>query len=330
MRNKRMLAVLALAGCLWITTAAATFAMDCSLVGIGNEGSETASVPQEVQGQEIKSFEENDTSGNAVSSEQVRRLLSVMTKEEKAGQMLMVSPSQLADGGDWVSNIDQVLQNIRLYHIGSLIFFEEDLQNEAAVKELTGQLASWEEGIRVMAAADPSGSLTGGLTKAGTDAVLSVGPLSIASDGELWCYGTTGSAGPELSSLGILVDLSAGSGVDFAVTTHALAESGDLSGNSRPASMTRTLVQDTLKGVFDGIVMTDSLSMPEAVQPYGAEMAVQYALLAGNDLLTAPANVMNAYYGMLSAVDEQLVAGEQINASVEKILLEKQKLGLLN
>ena len=75
--------------------------------------------------------------------------------------------------------------------------------------------------------------------------------------------------------------------------------------------------------------MTDSLSMTSAEENYGADMAVMYALQAGADILTTPENPVNAYYGILSAIDEQLVTEAQIDASVDKVLELKKTLGLL-
>ena len=54
-----------------------------------------------------------------------------------------------------------------------------------------------------------------------------------------------------------------------------------------------------------------------------------YALQAGADILTMPENPVNAYYGILSAIDEQLVTEAQIDASVDKVLELKKTLGLL-
>lgn len=272
----------------------------------------------------------SDTDTSAGVSSRAEAVLSAMSLEEKVGQMLLVSPSQLADGGDWVSNMDQVLDSIQNYHIGGLIFFAQDLENTEAVRELTELVTRMDTSVGILTAADASGSLSGGLTKATADTALAVGPLSLATDGAVWCYGTVGAADETLDSLGIMLDLSAGNGTEFAVVTHALAEGSETENSSRPASMTRELVTDTLKSTFGGIVMTDSLSMAEAVQTYGGDMAVQYALQAGNDILTAPANVFNAYYGILSAVAEELVTEEQIDASAGKILVEKEKMGLLS
>ena len=69
--------------------------------------------------------------------------------------------------------------------------------------------------------------------------------------------------------------------------------------------------------------------MASAEENYGADMAVMYALQAGADILTMPENPVNAYYGILSAIDEQLVTEAQIDASVDKVLELKKTLGLL-
>lgn len=266
--------------------------------------------------------------GISAAAADTDRLLDTMTREEKAGQMLMAAPSQLCQG-DWTENVQQVLQTIDLYHIGSVIFFAEDLEHPDAVKELTDALAAREDMIGILTVADRSGSITGGLTKPDNDTTLTVGPFAYGAE-DTWCYGITGAPDADLSELGILLDGSAGAAADFAVVTHAKVNGDSDMDAGRPASMARSLVQNTLKTEFDGVVLTDSLSMEAATQPYGADMAVQYALQAGNTILTAPSNLMTAYYGILSAMDEQLVSEEQINDSVQRILTAKEGLGLIS
>lgn len=273
----------------------------------------------------------------AEGQEEAGKLLAVMTREDKVGQMLMVSPSQLCDG-DWTQNMQQVLQNVELYHIGNLVFFQEDLKDQEAVKALTDALGEKTGLIGVLTAADASGSLEEGFTKPAADTVLATGPFEEGADG-LWGYGVTSAPGEDLQALGIAVDMAPGISPEheadsekaaaFAVVTHAKVDSDNDMDGGRPASMARSIVKGTLRNVFDEVILTDSLSMAAAAEAYGADMAVQYAFLAGNDILTAPADPVNAYYGMLSAMDEQLVSEEQVNESVLRILEAKSALGLI-
>lgn len=260
------------------------------------------------------------------ASSQAQSRLALMTREEKIGQMLMVSPGQLCGGGDWTEQIDQVIQNLNFYHVGSLLFFAEDLNDMDAVKELTAAIAG-EDGIPVLLAADASGSVASGLTKPEDSAQLAVS--CVDGTGSCWAYSLEETPAQELKDMGIVLDVSAGSGQDFAVITHAVYGGADASAEmSRPASMTKSAVAELRSG-FSGVILTDSLSVTDVVNSYGADMAVMYAMQAGADLLTAPANLMNAYYGMLSAIDEQMVTEEQINASVLRILDAKQALGFM-
>lgn len=273
----------------------------------------------------------------AGDSEKIQALLGVMTKEDKVGQMLMVSPSQLCDG-DWTQNTGQVLQNIDLYHIGNLVFFQEDLENQEAVKTLTDALAARNGLVGVLTAADAAGSLETGFTKPAEGAELAVGPFDEGTDG-IWGYGAVAAPQEDLQALGIIIDMAPGAdgryeadsevSAAFAVVTHAKVDSDNDLDGGRPASMAKSIVKDTLRGAFDGVIVTDSLSMSAATEVYGADMAVQYAFQAGNDILTAPSNPVNAYYGMLSAIDEQLVSGEQVDQSVGRILEAKAALGLI-
>ncbi len=270
-------------------------------------------------------------------SEKAQKLLAVMTQEDKAGQMLMVSPSQLCDG-DWTEDIGQVIQNIELYHIGSLIFFEEDMKDQEAVKNLTKAIAAREFLFGVLPAADPSGSLEDGFAKPPEDANLAVGPFEEGAE-DLWAYGAAGVSGEELRSMGIAVDLSPGIRTEetedsesdpfFAIVTHAKVNADSEPNAGRPASMSRSMVANTLRNVFEGVIVTDSLSMSAATESFGADMAVQYAFQAGNDILTAPVSVMNAYYGLLSAMAEELVSGDQVDESVLRILEAKIALGII-
>lgn len=276
-------------------------------------------------------------------AENINAYVSQMTREDKVGQMLLVSPSQLCDGGDWTANMDTVLQNMKNYHVGGLVFFTEDLTDLDAVKTLIDK-ANEQGSIPVLTVADAGGSLETGFTKPDESTSMHIGPYAIGTEG-IWCYSTQQTPSEEMQNAGILLDVTPGfspeTGADFVVVTHAkvnYASVADVNGlellemdDGRPASMSRILVTEQLKNGesgFEGTVFTDSLSMLEAVQTYGSDMAVMYALQAGADILTAPSNVLNAYYGIHSAIDEQLVTEEQIDGSMIRILELKAKLGL--
>lgn len=229
-------------------------AMDNSLVGVdGTENSVSVSGREKAP----KDGREESTGGTADSG-QAQSILEGMSREEKIGQMLMVSPSQLS-GGDWTQDLDQVLLNIDFYHIGAVIFLQEDLEYPEASEKLQEELAD-REGIKTLIVTDASGSRSAGLDSPQCDAVLAL-------------------AGTEETE--------------------------------------------------DALIVSDSLTLTERQEGTGVNVAVTRALQEGNDLLSTPSDVMTAYYGMLSALDEQLVTEEQIDRSVLKILNEKIRLGLM-
>lgn len=308
------------------------------LVGIGKaaDGTAIAEANEEIaaKGETAEGLDQEEKG----MAETINARVSRMSREEKVGQMLLVSPAQLCDGEDWTANPDMVIQNMKNYYVGGLVFFSEDLDHPEAVRDLIRRTREL-EGIPVLTVAAAGGSLATGFVKPEESTAVLLGPLSIGTDG-IWCYSTVQEPGETERGLGILLDAKPGVSsdldMDFAIVTHARVQydpavsglEGRAADDGRPASMARSLVTGELRETFDGVIMTDSLCMPEATQSYGGDMAVMNALQAGADLLTAPANVMTAYYGIHSAIDEQMVAEAQIDASVARILEAKAKLGL--
>ena len=268
---------------------------------------------------------------SADAQTQIEDTIAQMSREEKTGQMLVVSPAQMTETKDWTADMDTVIRNVEAYHIGGILLFAEDLQKVEAVKSLTASLAD-QGNVPVLIMADPSGNLKEGLTKPSLDkkeddaAILGTGQL-MTGENATWAYSLAEKPSEELAALGVAVEIRPEAGEALAVVTHEKVTNPMDDG--RPASMSKSMVTMTLKEVFLGAVMTDSLSMTSAEENYGADMAVMYALQAGADILTTPEHPVNAYYGILSAIDEQLVTEAQIDASVDKVLELKKTLGLL-
>ena len=96
-----------------------------------------------------------------------------------------------------------------------------------------------------------------------------------------------------------------------------------------PASLSPK-VHQILRGElgFDGVIMTDDLSM-EAVKRYaGADESAVAAAKCGNDMLCCT-DVSTQYPAVLSAVKNGEIPEKQINDSVKRILKWKQRLGVL-
>ncbi len=104
-----------------------------------------------------------------------------------------------------------------------------------------------------------------------------------------------------------------------------------LTGDDTPATMSRTVVTDILRGElgFSGLVVTDSLAMGAITQYYTPEEAAVAALEAGCDLLLMPEDLPQAMEGILSALDSGRLTLDRIRESVERILNYKIQLGIL-
>lgn len=80
---------------------------------------------------------------------------------------------------------------------------------------------------------------------------------------------------------------------------------------------------------FEGVIVTDDLSMGAITDRFGAEEAAVLAVLAGNDLLCSTEYA--AQYGaVLAAVQDGRILESTLDTAVTHVLTWKQQLGLLN
>ena len=96
-----------------------------------------------------------------------------------------------------------------------------------------------------------------------------------------------------------------------------------------PASLSEK-VHEILRGElgFEGVIMTDDLSMEAIGQYTGKQEAAVKAILAGNDILCCTDFVIQIP-AVIEAVKDGTIAEEQIDQAVYRVLLWKQDLGLL-
>src|SRR5262245_26793056 len=80
---------------------------------------------------------------------------------------------------------------------------------------------------------------------------------------------------------------------------------------------------------FDGLIVTDAMSMSGLTIYFTQEEASVRALEAGADLLLKPANPDAAFRGVLEAVKKGRLTSERIDLSARKILAAKYDLGLV-
>lgn len=102
-------------------------------------------------------------------------------------------------------------------------------------------------------------------------------------------------------------------------------------GDDTPAPLSAKVVQELLRDKlgYQGIVMTDSLTMGAIADRYNAAEAAVGALQAGCDMPLMPESFSEAYQGVLDAVAAEQLTEERIDQSVTRILTAKAKyLGL--
>ena len=95
-----------------------------------------------------------------------------------------------------------------------------------------------------------------------------------------------------------------------------------LTGDSTPASLSKTLVTDFLKVElgFDGLVITDALNMGALTNYYSQDEIYVQTVLSGVDLLLMPTDPKSAIKAIVGAVQNGTISEERIDESVRKIL----------
>ncbi len=96
-------------------------------------------------------------------------------------------------------------------------------------------------------------------------------------------------------------------------------------GDNTPSSLSKIMVTDILRERmgYQGIIITDSMSMGAVIDTYGSGEAVLEALQAGVDMILMPQDFREAYEGVLDAVAEGILTEQRIDESVVRILKEK-------
>lgn len=119
-------------------------------------------------------------------------------------------------------------------------------------------------------------------------------------------------------------------GVDVVMTAHVRVPSLDPSG--RPATLSWPILTGILRERmgFEGVIMTDSLTMAAVRKRYGDARVPVLALRAGADILADPPDLALAFRSVLAAVEQGEVGEERLERSVERILRLKERLGLLD
>ncbi|GAA4607157.1 hypothetical protein GCM10023195_26880 [Actinoallomurus liliacearum] len=117
--------------------------------------------------------------------------------------------------------------------------------------------------------------------------------------------------------------------IDMIMTAHIVVPGLDKSGD--PATMSKTVLTGLLRDKlgYDGVVVTDSLSMAGATMKYGAPEAAVRAVQAGADMLLMPPRLDGAYRAVLTAVRSGRIPQSRLDQAVTRILRMKQDRGIL-
>lgn len=102
-------------------------------------------------------------------------------------------------------------------------------------------------------------------------------------------------------------------------------------GNHTPATLSSIIITDILRNElgFQGLVITDSLSMGAITQYYSSDEAAILSLQAGSDILLMPEDFPLAYQGVLNAVSSGTLSEGRIDESVKRILTVKYNRGII-
>ncbi len=103
-----------------------------------------------------------------------------------------------------------------------------------------------------------------------------------------------------------------------------------LTGSMEPASLSKTIVTDLLRRElgFQGLIITDALNMKALYNGQNVAKISVKAVQAGNDLLLFSPDPELTHRAVVKAVEEGLIAIEQIDGSVRRILQAKAWLGI--
>ena len=118
-------------------------------------------------------------------------------------------------------------------------------------------------------------------------------------------------------------------GADFVMVSHQTVTGV---GDDLPACLSPIVCTDLLRGElgFEGLIVTDSLQMNTISANYDSGEAAVRALEAGVDVILMPEDFEAALQGVEDAVAEGRITEERIDESVERVLKEKRKLGLMD
>lgn len=118
-------------------------------------------------------------------------------------------------------------------------------------------------------------------------------------------------------------------GMKGVMTAHITVPSVN-GGTERPATLSEPVLTGLLRDElgFDGLIFTDAMDMGAIDREYGRDEAAVLAVEAGADVLLMPPSVPGTIEAVVGAVLSGRIEESRIDASVERILRAKERLGL--
>ncbi|MBO0793766.1 MAG: hypothetical protein J2P36_22835, partial [Ktedonobacteraceae bacterium] len=115
------------------------------------------------------------------------------------------------------------------------------------------------------------------------------------------------------------------------MVTHEIVDAVDA---TKPASISKQVIQGILRDKmgFQGVIMTDSLTMAGVTDFYTPSEAAVLSIEAGTDLLmgaSTPNEVANMIDGIKKAMQSGAISQQRIDESVSRILMMKYAMGLI-
>lgn len=117
-------------------------------------------------------------------------------------------------------------------------------------------------------------------------------------------------------------------GIPMILVSHMEASELD---DGCPASLSYAVITELLRNTmgFDGVIVTDSLRGTAIRSEGETERLAVKCVLAGADMIMLPSDAGEAVQGLLTAVGNGTISEERINESVERILIMKAGMGLI-
>ena len=118
-------------------------------------------------------------------------------------------------------------------------------------------------------------------------------------------------------------------GTDFVMTAHIAAPS--VTGTDEPSTMSYIILTEKLRQElgYEGLIITDALSMGAIRDKYSSSEACIRCIQAGVDVLLMPYDYFEAFDGVVKAVESGMIPESRIDESVYRILKFKmEKMGV--